>query len=181
MGKLLDRCIPSTYPPTAGGTLELFSSRLVRELCPRMVREVGRRATQWRRARDLERARPPLMDPRFVRWLVWSTAALPLAWLGLFWLYVLRARLALGAWPQPYRPDPKDLGFDLHHVLIALLLPLPFVTPLVLASWTVLGRGWLRAAHVRPWLALSVGLALSAGVFALARLDPGRFVEWYCD
>ena len=121
------------------------------------------------------------MNPRIVRKLVWSVAALPLAWLGFIWLYVLRARLALGAWPQPYRPDPKDLGFDVHHLLIGLLMPLVFVTPVVLAPWTVLCRKWLREAGLRPWLIVSVSLALSATAFALARMDPGRFVEWYCD
>jgi ABC-type dipeptide/oligopeptide/nickel transport system permease component len=121
------------------------------------------------------------MDPRIVRWFVWSVAALPLAWFGLFWLYVLRARLALGVWPQPYQPDPKDLGFGLHHDLIALAMPLVLVTPMALAIWALLFRRWLHEAGVRPWLAPSVGLALSAAMLALVYLDPGHFVAWYFD
>jgi hypothetical protein len=121
------------------------------------------------------------MSLRCLRVFVWSTAALPLGWLALFWLFVLRARLALGVWPQPYQPDPKDLGFDVHHVLIALLMPLILVTPVVLAPWAALCRRWLRAAGLRPWLLVSVSLALSATAIALARTDPGRFLEWYFD
>jgi len=121
------------------------------------------------------------MDARWVRRVVWSTVLLPLAWLGLFWLYVLRARIELGGWPRPYQPDPKDLGFGLHYALIWLLLPSLYLGPGLAALWALSSRGWLRSARVRPWLFLGVGIGLAAAVFTLVRLDPGRFFEWYMD
>jgi hypothetical protein len=36
-------------------------------------------------------------------------ATYPLAWLALLYLFVMRARLHLGHWPEPYQPHPKDL------------------------------------------------------------------------
>lgn len=59
--------------------------------------------------------------------LTCALAAAPAAWLVLFGLFILRARLTIGRWPTPSVPDPKDLGFDLHHAAIVVGVPFIFV------------------------------------------------------
>jgi hypothetical protein len=112
--------------------------------------------------------------------LFWILVALPFAWFPALYAFVLRARLALGRWPSPYQPDPKDLGFGAHHAAIALLLSASMLAgaPVLLALFI---RGHAQLS-VRRWL---VGLGLYALGFALilgmAWLDPGHFIEWYFD
>ena len=58
-------------------------------------------------------------------------------WFAAFWLFVLRARLALGRWPFPYDPDPKDLGFFIHYYFLVLgfaWVPASIITLLVIAA-----------------------------------------------
>ncbi len=57
-----------------------------------------------------------------------STATI-LVQLALFYGFVLRARFALGRWPEPYRPDPKQLGFSVHSVVVILGGFLTVLTP----------------------------------------------------
>jgi hypothetical protein len=109
--------------------------------------------------------------------LMWSLAATPVAWLLLFGLFILRARLALGRWPAPYRPDPKDLGFDLHHAALVAGMPLMFTSVLCVAALTLLvdrrpGKQWLVP------VAAVIGLV---AVIGLARLDPGQMFMWLGD
>jgi hypothetical protein len=66
--------------------------------------------------------------------LMWSLASAPLVWLLLFGLFILRARVTLGRWPAPYQPDPRDLGFDLHHAAIVAGIPLMFAAVLCASS-----------------------------------------------
>ena len=60
---------------------------------------------------------------RTVDWRIVVGATSPFLWLALLYSFVLRARLHLGVWPYPYQPDPKSLGFDVHHLAIYLGVP----------------------------------------------------------
>jgi hypothetical protein len=109
--------------------------------------------------------------------LTWSLAAAPAAWLLLFALFVLRARLALGRWPAPYRPDPKDLGFSLHHTAIVVGMPLMFVAVLWVTVLALSGR----SRPGRRWLVPLIAWAGLVAVVLLARADPGGLVTWLGD
>ena len=86
---------------------------------------------------------------------MWTLAAAPWAWLLLFGLFVLRARLALGRWPAPYQPDPKDLGFEFHHAAIVAGIPLMFTAVLCVTALTLLAADRPR----RPWLLPATAMA----------------------
>ncbi|MBL9166713.1 MAG: hypothetical protein JNN07_03160 [Verrucomicrobiales bacterium] len=106
-------------------------------------------------------------------------AAYPLAWLSLLYLFVLRARLYLGHWPQPYHPDPKDLGFTVHHQAVWFgLMALPVVA-LATVALALVGRR--VAVDRRIWPALTFLVASIVLVIVVARLDPGGFFNWFAD
>lgn len=113
--------------------------------------------------------------------LVHSCSALIVLQLGNFYGFVLRARLALGVWPAPYRPDPKELGFDAHYDIVVRgglpVLFIPLVAPLLFAvAKHVLGLprlDLLRAARILAFCFV--------GFLALFFLDPGDFGEWFRD
>ena len=52
--------------------------------------------------------------------LLLMLATYPISWLSLFYFFVLRARFHLGHWPEPYHPDPKELGITVHHQAIRI-------------------------------------------------------------
>lgn len=116
---------------------------------------------------------------KWARRLTWILAAYPLGWLGLFYSFVLRARATLGFWPTPYRPDPKDLGFTLHHLAIDLtMVALPVAVLSVLALVLLMPRA---SDGRRNWGALVSVIALVGLVVALGRIDPGNYFEWFAD
>ena len=121
---------------------------------------------------DIERAtRTPLAV------LTWSLASAPVAWLLLFGLFILRARVRLGRWPAPYQPDPKDLGFDLHHATIVAGIPVMFTAVLCATALTFL-------VHERPgrlWLLRIAAVGGLVAVITLARTDPGYVFTWLGD
>ena len=114
-----------------------------------------------------------------LRCFVWLLAVGPALWYSMFWAFVLRARLALGRWPVPYDPDPKDLGFTVHHLAIVLGMPVAVTGPLTLLLMTMLLSRDTKAAGGRPALALAI--VLQALLFTIARHDPGHFMYWFAD
>ena len=109
--------------------------------------------------------------------LTWSLASAPVAWLLLFGLFILRARVTLDRWPAPYQPDPKDLGFDLHHAAIVAGIPVMFTAVLCAIVLTFL-------VHDRPgrlWLLRVTAVAGLVAVIVLARTDPGYVFTWLGD
>ena len=113
--------------------------------------------------------------------LLLACSLLPLAGLFALYGYALRARVALGAWPAPDAPDPKALGFDLHHGAVGLMLAAALLSPVALGAclFTHRTQPLLRA---RP-MAASLVLYAAAYVALLALLstDPGSFFGWYFD
>jgi hypothetical protein len=105
-------------------------------------------------------------------------ASVPMAWVAVFAAFVVRARFALGRFPTPYHPDPKQLGFHWHMVAIHGLF---FAA---LASFLVLPWAW-SARHDLGSRARRFCLPLYAAGWALIGLvmlvDPGRFFDWFLD
>ena len=104
----------------------------------------------------------------------------PTAWFTLFYAFVVRAYLVLGYWPSPYYPDPKDLGFTVHHVAIWLSFPVLIASVVVCALMLLrlMPRyrrdKWLWASGLAYLVTLSLwGIVVTT--------DPGRFVEWFLD
>jgi hypothetical protein len=106
--------------------------------------------------------------------------SLPSVGLICFYGFVLRARLALERWPEPYRPDPKALGFDEHHDMTWFLIMAAIASPLaLLICLTLRFSGVTRG---RRMLGPLLWYLLSYIAFhALSHDDPGRFFEWFVD
>jgi hypothetical protein len=109
----------------------------------------------------------------------WLLILYPIQVASCFYFYVLRQRILLGVWPQPYRPDPKTAGMDIHHAAIFIAFAaVPIVALAALACIVALrptGSGfpwrWAQACWV---LTLTI-------LIVLVLVDPGNFIEWYCD
>lgn len=104
---------------------------------------------------------------------------MPVAWVILFYSFVLRARLTLGYWPSPYNPDPKALDFTIHHLVIWLgfiLVPSAF---LVAVGYSIHIRA--KDAGYPFWKTMTVIAAALTVVLATTLTDPGRFFEWFID
>lgn len=109
-----------------------------------------------------------------------TALALPPLFLATLYGFAARARLALGRWPAPHHPDPKDLGFDLHHgaVLVALLAML--ASPLALL--TVAALRPLRPCEARYVQRAGTAFAtLFVLAIAFTRADPWRVLAWLMD
>lgn len=121
------------------------------------------------------------LSPRALRFTVWALALTPALWFATFWLFVLRARLALGRWPAPYNPDPKDLGFDLHYYALLLGIAGIFSATFTLLIVTALCWREMKTAGARPLLAASVACVTLTATIVVARSDPGWFFAWFGD
>ncbi len=98
-----------------------------------------------------------------------------------FYGFVLRARLALGYWPAPYNPDPKELGFEVHSALVILgFLGAAYITPALQLLVVALAH---RGGAKRPVLLSAIGVyaLLAVAGFALTRFDPWSLGDWFMD
>ncbi len=113
----------------------------------------------------------------------WILGMTPGLWVVLFYGFVIRVRWALGYWPQPYLPDPKDLGFVWHHLAITLSIPfmlaLFIVGVLSMVASAIWPRLCLQTRTSRVGL-LFFGVSFTAW-WILVRLDPGHFLRWFAD
>jgi uncharacterized membrane protein YhaH (DUF805 family) len=107
-----------------------------------------------------------------------TLAATPLLWVTWFYLYVVRQRIHLGFWPQPYRPDPKDAGYFIHHLSIYLGVVVIPVLPLVVIG-LILRRS--KDARFKGWIALGLLAFSYACYWAVFHFDPGQYWEWFLD
>ena len=110
--------------------------------------------------------------------IVWLICLAPAGYLALFYSFVLRARLALGTWPLPYQPDPKALGFDIHHAAVLLTLPLWMVSPMAVLLLVALQPRFGRRKIVLPVLVFGL---LYLVAWLVLRMDPGSFGYWFAD
>ena len=120
-------------------------------------------------------------QPRLARLnapLLWLICLAPAGYLILFYSFVLRARLALGTWPQPYQPDPKDLGFVVHYAVVLLGLPLWMVSPMAVLFLVALQLSFGRRRIVLPVLVFGL---LYLVAWLVLRMDPGSFLYWLLD
>jgi hypothetical protein len=103
---------------------------------------------------------------------------IPLAWCMLFSAFVVRAWISLGYRPTPYRPDPKDLGFDWHMMAIyyGFLVSLATVV-LFPALMSYLKRHRYKLSPAYP----AAFMAGWAGIASILLLDVGRFASWFMD
>lgn len=115
------------------------------------------------------------------RSLIWLLALAPLFHAFVFWTFVLRARLALGYWPYPYHPDPKTLGFGLHHTLVTLSPAVMFTSVVMTLVLAAAFYRPLQRDRGRPLLAALVAIVGVAGLLLWARFDPGQFLAWFAD
>lgn len=122
---------------------------------------------------------PLLVSTRLGAKLFWFQCLIPLTWLVLFYSFVVRVYLILGRWPQPYLPDPKDLGLTWHHMAIWLTLPLVVVGAITFFLMVARGRGqFLRGRY--KWGTVFFAITFAAWLMAVG-VDPGRFFEWFVD
>lgn len=112
--------------------------------------------------------------------LLLACVGLPSVALASFYGFVVRARFALDRWPEPYRPDPKALGFDEHHHLTWFLLEAAMASPLaLLVCLTLRFTGVTRGRRLfGPLLVYLLGYV---AFVALLRADPGGFFDWFAD
>jgi hypothetical protein len=94
--------------------------------------------------------------------------------------YAVRARLELGHWATYDNPDPKNLGWPIHHALI--LVSLLAIYPALIVS--LLSSLWLL--HQRKTLSGSLLIAstvlLWLGMTSLGQSRIGdEFMAWYMD
>jgi hypothetical protein len=105
---------------------------------------------------------------------------LPWLHLGAFALFVVRAYASLGHWPSYGRPDPKDLGFVVHHAIVWLsLLPAAYSAIVFLPASIALRRTlWIRQGFRSAALIYVAGTLLTWIVWGT---DLGGLSEWFAD
>ena len=110
--------------------------------------------------------------------IVWLICLTPAGYLILFYSFVLRAQLALGYWPQPFQPDPKDLDFGMHYAAVLLGQPLWMFSPIVILLFIVLPSRLGRRKIILPVLVFGL---LYLVAWLVLRMDPGAFGYWFAD
>jgi hypothetical protein len=86
--------------------------------------------------------------------------------------------MVLGHWPQYNHPDPKTLGFTLHHGVVTLgMMGLPVACVLGLA----LGMVILARTRRAPIGLLLASLGTPLLVMAVLRIDPLGLADWFLD
>jgi hypothetical protein len=113
--------------------------------------------------------------------MFWVAVLIPILWPFLFYTFVLRARFSLGTWPYPYHPDPKELGFDLHQILILVSFLLVLISPLAVLYLFVMTLKAIKMKRSQYVIAGILFTILLASNFVLIKYDPGRFMEWFMD
>lgn len=94
--------------------------------------------------------------------------------------YSLRARLALGYWPEYANPDPKTLEWSLHHSLVGIVLLLMLPALIASSAW---GLGLLFQRRYKSSLMIVLGsLILLIAYFLIPQISTiDNFLAWYFD
>ncbi|HTL82524.1 MAG TPA: hypothetical protein VL651_12515 [Bacteroidia bacterium] len=109
--------------------------------------------------------------------VVWrSLWYLPLMFCISFWTFFLRATIALGRFPVYDQPDPKELGFDFHHLVtwwlllgIEISFPICCISILVRIFWKRMPFYWIDLLFFIGGIALFLLTMISAAM------------EWFMD
>jgi len=100
----------------------------------------------------------------------------------LLYAYVVRARLEVGYWPHPYRPQSYRLGFTWHFWLLRpwfYFVPAPVgCLPIIGGIYTI---GLWAVTRRFPRRLFAVLVVSTAVVFTCLIADPGSFVAWFQD
>ena len=109
----------------------------------------------------------------------WLLAGTPFAWLVIFWFFVFRARVALGDWPRPSNPDPKDLGFSLHYWCLWVGVTVLYFAPLAMLVLAVRCKHHFKQRKLECFLGFVLLVAGATVFWCQFKFDPGRFISWW--
>jgi hypothetical protein len=127
----------------------------------------------------VQQPRPAEPWQRVLGWTLGVASLAPGLWPVSLYAFVLRARITTGAWPVHYHPDPRKLGFGVHHFVTGILAVWPLLLgsllvgliPLVVVAWRAGRRGyvwWYVVFMFTMAFAYFVGVA-----------DPGGYADWF--
>jgi hypothetical protein len=111
--------------------------------------------------------------------LLHGMSSVPLAIVSLLYLLVIHARLYLGYWPMPYRPDPKPLPFFEYYAWSMGFLLYLFVPACIV--WLVLFVMRLRFRRPLGFISMVLLILPWLMIIIVVFFDPGRCLEWFCD
>ena len=103
--------------------------------------------------------------------------AIPVIWISLFYLFVLRAFSKLGKMPIYDLPDPKDLGYTLHHVILFFGIPVCLLAILIYPIITFFSRK-IQPVKFKEILLYGIGVLL---FIIQVYIDPFKLQIWFTD
>jgi hypothetical protein len=112
--------------------------------------------------------------------IVSALAAVPVLWLALLYLLVIRARLHFGHWPSDSDGMAKYSSFSGQRDLIidALMYGVPLAVMAALTWAILLRRGNTDFPIWKPLVVLTLSTGVSTLLMAI---DPGGFIIWVVD
>ncbi len=122
---------------------------------------------------SLEHARRPLAI------IALLLAAFPVFLIVALLGYAFTACVYLGHWPSYSNPDPKQLGWWVHHSALQIgFVGFPVVTILAFCL-AIVGR--LRSRDFPIGTVVITAVASIALAVAFAKIDPGGVMAWFWD
>ncbi len=104
-------------------------------------------------------------------------AFVPLGWLLLFYLFVCRAFITWSTLPLAQFPDPKNLGYALHHSLLWVGMALSLFSLIAYPTTVLLSYRKLPIKRSEVFVFVS-GVVLTALVLFA---DPYGLLNWFLD
>jgi len=81
--------------------------------------------------------------------------------------------------PAPYQPDPKDLGFEVHHLAVGEFAGIVLLSAIFWFALIPIRKFFSPDRRLWPLILLfSISWLL---ILLQVFIDPGDFVEWYFD
>lgn len=115
-----------------------------------------------------------------IKVLFWLICGFPALWLTMLYTFVLRARVVLGVWPRPSHPDPKDLGFEWHYLIVMLVSLLLLCSPGLLLILSAFYPKTFLTERKNQWALIFYLLTFGMVCFVVTN-DPRHFFEWFLD
>ncbi|MCI0617952.1 hypothetical protein L0244_33685 [bacterium] len=116
-----------------------------------------------------------------MRYAFWAAVLIPVQWPLVFYSFVLRARFSLGWGPYPYHPDPGELGFNVHTILMLLSFLLVLISPIVLLYLLIMTFKVIKMNRLQYASAVALFAVFMTSTILLFKYDSGRFIEWFMD